>query len=598
MERVCFLLRVRPDRLDEYKERHRDGVAGDARRAARDRLGQLLAVPAPTTGCSSATSRPRTSTAALARHGGDRRQRPLAGRDGGVLRRSGARRRARAPRGGLPPCLSSVRRDRPRRDQRARGRRRAATAGASRSRRSTASPNRPVRLPDGLRWNLLHLFTEALDGPAPRRRRSAGVGVDTWGVDYALLDGARPRARAAVPLPRRAHRRDGRARVRARARRASCTPRPASRRCRSTPSSSCSPTRARPRSRAAERIALVPDLLALWLSRRAGQRAHQRLDHRAARRAQRRVGARGDRAARAARAGCSATLVEPGTALGPLLAHHELGAAAGLRGRQPRHRLGVRRRAGARRARRDPLERHLVAARARAARAGAHRRRARGEPHQRARRRRHDAAAQERHGPVAAGGVPARVGRRRPTTSCTGSPRRRPATCRCSTPTTTRSSRPGDMPARIAAACERTGQRAPRDRGETVRAILVSLACKYRWVLERLEAVSGRDVHRIHVDRRRRAQRAAVPADRRRHAAARCSPAPVEATALGNVLVQARAAGELGSLADMRAVAAASAEPDRPRARPDRDGPRRPTGASSTSPACDAPPLRRRTMHP
>ena len=36
---------------------------------------------------------------------------------------------------------------------------------------------------------------------------------------------------------------------------------------------------------------------------------------------------------------------------------------------------------------------------------------------------------------------------------------------------------------------------------------------------------------------------------------------PVEATALGNVLVQARAVGELGSLADMRAVAAASAEP-------------------------------------
>ena len=37
---------------------------------------------------------------------------------------------------------------------------------------------------------------------------------------------------------------------------------------------------------------------------------------------------------------------------------------------------------------------------------------------------------------------------------------------------------------------------------------------------------------------------------------------PVEATALGNVLVQARAAGELGSLAEMRAVAAASARPE------------------------------------
>ena len=36
---------------------------------------------------------------------------------------------------------------------------------------------------------------------------------------------------------------------------------------------------------------------------------------------------------------------------------------------------------------------------------------------------------------------------------------------------------------------------------------------------------------------------------------------PVEATALGNVLVQARGAGELGSLAELRAVAAASAEP-------------------------------------
>ena len=63
--------------------------------------------------------------------------------------------------------------------------------------------NRPVRLPDGLRWNLLHLFTEALGGLRAARASSRGVGVDTWGVDYALLDGERPRARPAVPLPRR-----------------------------------------------------------------------------------------------------------------------------------------------------------------------------------------------------------------------------------------------------------------------------------------------------------------------------------------------------------------------------------------------------------
>ena len=54
---------------------------------------------------------------------------------------------------------------------------------------------------------------------------------------------------------------------------------------------------------------------------------------------------------------------------------------------------------------------------------------------------------------------------------------------------------------------------------------------------------------------------AALPADGRRHAAAPVLAGPVEATALGNVLVQARAAGELGSLAEMRAVAAASARP-------------------------------------
>ena len=85
MERVCFLLRVRPDRLDEYQARHRAGVAGDARRAARDRLAQLLAVPA--------RRRParrlpgdRRLRGRAARDGGDRRQRALAGRDGAVLR--------------------------------------------------------------------------------------------------------------------------------------------------------------------------------------------------------------------------------------------------------------------------------------------------------------------------------------------------------------------------------------------------------------------------------------------------------------------------------------------------------------------------------
>src|SRR3954447_15105084 len=49
--------------------------------------------------------------------------------------------------------------------------------------------NRPVRLPDGVRWNVLHLFTEAVAG-LRGARGLRGIGVDTWGVDYALLDGA------------------------------------------------------------------------------------------------------------------------------------------------------------------------------------------------------------------------------------------------------------------------------------------------------------------------------------------------------------------------------------------------------------------------
>jgi rhamnulokinase len=131
---------------------------------------------------------------------------------------------------------------------------------------------------------------------------------------------------------------------------------------------------------------------------------------------------------------------------------------------------------------------------------------------------------------------------------------------------------PGDMPARIAAACRRSGQPAPDGVAGTVRSIFVSLACKYRWVLERLEAVTGRDVRRIHVigGGARNALLCRLTADL---CGREVLAGPAEATALGNVLVQARAAGELGSLADLRAVAAASVEPTADRPSPDRDGP-------------------------
>jgi rhamnulokinase len=116
------------------------------------------------------------------------------------------------------------------------------------------------------------------------------------------------------------------------------------------------------------------------------------------------------------------------------------------------------------------------------------------------------------------------------------------------------------MPARIAVACARAGQSAPAGPGEIARAILESLACKYRLVTECLEAVSGREVRRIHVigGGARIELLCQLTADiTQRDVLA----GPVEATAMGNVLVQARAAGELGSRADLRAVATASATP-------------------------------------
>ena len=115
--------------------------------------------------------------------------------------------------------------------------------------------------------------------------------------------------------------------------------------------------------------------------------------------------------------------------------------------------------------------------------------------------------------------------------------------------------RGGDMPALIA---EAVGT--PLSRGEIVRSIYVSLARKYGLVLERLESASGREVRTIHVigGGARNELLCQLTAD---VTGRDVLAGPVEATALGNVLVQARAAGELASLADMRAVSAASFEP-------------------------------------
>ncbi|MEX5719956.1 rhamnulokinase [Geodermatophilus maliterrae] len=113
---------------------------------------------------------------------------------------------------------------------------------------------------------------------------------------------------------------------------------------------------------------------------------------------------------------------------------------------------------------------------------------------------------------------------------------------------------PGDMPARIAAACTATGQTPPRSQAETVRCILDSLALAYRRTVRAAVGLSGRDVEIVHLvgGGARNTLLCQLTADA-------CGlpvlAGPVEAAALGNVLVQARRLGVLsGGLPELRAL--------------------------------------------
>jgi len=112
---------------------------------------------------------------------------------------------------------------------------------------------------------------------------------------------------------------------------------------------------------------------------------------------------------------------------------------------------------------------------------------------------------------------------------------------------------PGGMPQKIAAHCGETGQSAPATHGEYARAILESLALRYRNVLENLEALSGRHIEVIHIvgggSKNTLLNQFVADCTGRRVIAG-----PGEATAIGNILVQALGAGELKSLSGVRQV--------------------------------------------
>jgi rhamnulokinase len=118
---------------------------------------------------------------------------------------------------------------------------------------------------------------------------------------------------------------------------------------------------------------------------------------------------------------------------------------------------------------------------------------------------------------------------------------------------------PGEMPSKIQRFCDQTKQTAPDSPGQFIRCCLESLALTYRKTIEGLEDILGRRIQIIHIvgggSQNELLNQMTADACNRPVIAG-----PAEATAIGNVLVQAMAIGEINSLADLRTIVRASSD--------------------------------------
>lgn len=431
--------------------------------------------------------------------------------------------------------------------------------------------NRPVWLPDGLHWSTVELFTEVLSGlaAAAQQRPLAGVGIDAWGCDYALLDGDD----RILGLP--FHYRDARvddaamAAVHERVRRGELYRRTG---IQTMPLNtvfqlSAEVAAGSAAAQAAERIALIPDLLGMWLTGTlvneltiASTTGLLEADgHRWALDLIGRLGL--------PRRPFTGQVATPGADLGPILAGHERAAGAAVG-------TTVRTVAG-----HDTASAFVAA------------------------------PLRDRHAAVLSSGTWSLLGLEleepelgaeaaafnltnergvqdtvrllrnvmglwlvqecRRCWEATGSAHDYDELSRLATqaspdvplfdPDDPSLLRGGDMPGLITALCVASGQRAPSGEGELLRSILVSLACRYRMVLERLAHVTGRRIDVVHVvgGGARNTLLCQLTADLLERPVL---AGPIEATALGNVLVQAIALGELEGLAQARELVRRSAQ--------------------------------------
>lgn len=120
---------------------------------------------------------------------------------------------------------------------------------------------------------------------------------------------------------------------------------------------------------------------------------------------------------------------------------------------------------------------------------------------------------------------------------------------------------PGDMPSRIQKYCADTNQPVPQTKGQIVRVALESIALKYRFVLGRLEELSGKRLEPLHIiggGAKNKLLNQFTAASTGRTVIA----GPVEATAIGNILMQAIGTNHLASLAEAREVVRVSFTPE------------------------------------
>ena len=111
----------------------------------------------------------------------------------------------------------------------------------------------------------------------------------------------------------------------------------------------------------------------------------------------------------------------------------------------------------------------------------------------------------------------------------------------------------GDVPSRIREFCRRTGQPVPESIGEVVRCINESLAMKYRHAMEEIKDCTGKDYQTVYMVGGG-TQSALLCQFTANACGCRVSAGPIEATVLGNVALQLMASGDIKSLAEAREI--------------------------------------------